>query len=162
MPDTGSLAIVSQWQFVGLAVEVFQEATVLAIFFFLGSQIRSGTATQLDRAKSVFVFIFGVALVFSIGIFLFRDAFITLIGTSPDIQAQTRTFLGISIFSVPFTLLSAAIIVLFEALRLRTLVLVMAIVNVVLRFVLDSLFFGGLCILIGRVYCQRGLVYAFG
>ena len=143
LPDTGALAIVSQWQFVGLAVEVFQEATVLAIFFFLGSQIRSGTATQLDRAKSVFVFIFGVALVFSIGIFLFRDEFITLIGTSPDIQAQTRTFLGISIFSVPFTLLSAAIIVLFEALRLRTLVLIMAIVNVVLRFLLDSLFFGG-------------------
>ena len=143
LPDTGSLAIVSQWQFVGLAVEVFQEATVLAIFFFLGSQIRNGAAIQLDRAKSVFVFIFAVALVFSIGIFLFRDAFITLIGTSPDIQAHTRTFLGISIFSVPFALMSAAIIVLFEALRLRTLVFAMAIVNVVLRFLLDSLFFGG-------------------
>ena len=143
LPDTGALAIVSQWQFVGLAVEVFQEATVLAIFFFLGSQIRNGAAIQLDRAKSVFVFIFGVALVFSVGIFLFRDEFITLIGTSPDIQAQTRTFLGISIFSVPFALMSAAIIVLFEALRLRTLVFAMAIVNVVLRFLLDSLFFGG-------------------
>ncbi len=40
IPDPGSLAVVSQWQFVGLVVEVFQEATVLAIFFFLGSQIR--------------------------------------------------------------------------------------------------------------------------
>ena len=40
LPDPGSLAIVSQWQFVGLVIEVFQEATVLAIFFFLGSQIR--------------------------------------------------------------------------------------------------------------------------
>ena len=143
LPDTGSLAIVSQWQFIGLAVEVFQEATVLAIFFFLGSQIRNGTAKQLDRAKSVFVFIFGVALVFSVGVFLFRDAFITLIGTSPDILSQTRTFLGISIFSIPFSLMSAAIIVLFEALQLRRLVFVMAIVNVVLRFILDSLFFGG-------------------
>ena len=36
LPDPGSLAIVSQWQFVSLVVEVFQEATVLAIFFFLG------------------------------------------------------------------------------------------------------------------------------
>ena len=143
LPDTGSLAIVSQWQFVGLAVEVFQEATVLAIFFFLGSQISNGTTKQLDRAKSVFVFIFGVALVFSVGVFLFRDAFITLIGTSPDIQTQTRTFLGISIFSIPFSMMSAAIIVLFEALQLRRLVFIMAIVNVVLRFVLDSLFFGG-------------------
>ncbi len=143
LPDTGSLAIVSQWQFVGLAVEVFQEATVLAIFFFIGSQIRNGATIQIDRAKSVLVFIFTVALVFSVGVFLFRDAFITLIGTSPDIQTQTRSFLSISIFSVPFTLLAAAIIVLFEALGLRRLVLIMAIVNVALRFALDSLFFGG-------------------
>ncbi len=143
LPDPGSLAIVSQWQFVGLVVEVFQEATVLAIFFFIGSQIRSGTAVQLDRAKSVLVFIFLASLVFSTVVFLFRDAFITLIGTSPEIQSQTRGFLGISIFSIPFTLLAAAIVVLFEALRLRALVFVMAISNLLLRFALDSFFFGG-------------------
>ena len=143
IPDAGSLAIVSQWQFVGLVVEVFQEATVLAIFFFLGSQIRSGTTIQLDRAKSVLTFIFLASLVFSVGVFFFRDTFITLIGTSADIQGQTRSFLGISIFSIPFTILAAAMVVLFESLGMRMLVFVMAIVNVLLRFVLDSLFFGG-------------------
>ncbi len=143
IPDPGSLAIVSQWQFVGLIVEVFQEATVLAIFFFLGSQIRSAAAIQIDRAKSVFVFIFIASLVFSIGVFLFRDVFITLIGTSTEIQEQTRGFLGISIFSIPFTLLAAAIVVLFESLGLRRLVFAMAIVNIALRFAFDSLFFGG-------------------
>ena len=143
IPDAGSLAIISQWQFVGLVVEVFQEATVLAIFFFLGSQIRSGQSVQLDRAKSVFTFIFLASLVFALGVFFFRDAFITLIGTSPEIQQQTRGFLGISIFSIPFTILAAAIVVMFEAMGMRTLVFVMAIVNVLLRFVLDSLFFGG-------------------
>ena len=143
IPSTGSLAIVSQWQFVGLVVEVFQEASVLAIFFFLGSQIRSGTATQLDRAKSVFAFIFLCSLVFSLGVFLFRDAFITLIGTPTDIQQQTRSFLGISIFSIPFTILAAATIVLFESLGMRRLVLIMAVVNIALRFAADSLFFGG-------------------
>ena len=143
LPDPGSLAIVSQWQFVGLIIEVFQEATVLAIFFFLGSQIRSGTAVQIDRTKSVLLFIFVTSLIFSVGVFLFRDAFIGLIGTSAEIQSQTRSFLGISIFSVPFTILAAAIVVLFEALGLRRLVLVMAIANVALRFALDSLFFGG-------------------
>ena len=99
LPDPGSLAIVSQWQFVGrrgLVVEVFQEATVLAIFFFLGSQIRSLQTIQLDRTKSVFTFIFGASLVFSVGVFLFRDAFITLIGTSPEIQEQTRSHRALS------------------------------------------------------------------
>ena len=143
LPDASSLAIVSQWQFVGVVVEVFQEATVLAIFFFLGSQIRSGPAVQLDRTKSVLTFIFLASLVFSGAVFLFRDVFVTLIGTSPEIQVQTRAFLGISIFSIPFTVLAAAIVVLFEALRLRALVFFMAILNILLRFVLDSLFFGG-------------------
>lgn len=143
LPDPSSLAIVSQWQFVGLVVEVFQEATVLAIFFFLGSQIRSAAILQIDRAKSVLVFVFIASLVFSMGVFVFRDAFITLIGTSETIQAQTSAFLGVSIFSIPFILLAAAVIVLFESLRLRRLVLIMALVNVALRFVFDSLFFGG-------------------
>ena len=143
LPDAGSLAIVSQWQFVGLVVEVFQEATVLAIFFFLGSQIRSAGTIQIDRAKSVLTFIFLASLVFSVGVFFFRDTFITLIGTSPEIRDQTRAFLGVSIFSIPFTLLSAAIVVLLQALGLRLLVFVMAVVNVLIRFVLDSLFFGG-------------------
>ena len=143
IPDPGSLAIVSQWQFVGLVVEVFQEATVLAIFFFIGSQIRKSASLQLDRAKSVLVFLFFASIVFSIGVFIFRDAFISLIGTSESIQGQTRAFLGISIFSIPFTLLAAALIALFESLRLRSLVLIMAVVNIALRFALDSLFFGG-------------------
>ena len=143
LPDPGSLAVVSQWQFVGLVIEVFQEATVLAIFFFLGSQIRNSASIQVDRAKSVLTFIFLASIVFSVGVFLFRDAFITFIGTSENIQGQTSTFLGISIFSVPFTLLAAAMIVLFESLGLRNLVLCMAIANVALRFCLDSLFFGG-------------------
>ena len=98
---------------------------------------------QLDRAKSVFTFIFLASLVFSAGVFLFRDAFITVIGTPDAIQEQTRSFLGISIFSVPFTMLAAAIIVLFESLGLRKLVFSMAIANVGFRFVTDSLFFGG-------------------
>ena len=143
IPDPGGLAIVAQWQFVGLVVEVFQEATILAIFFFLGSQIRSSTAIQVDRIKSVLTFVFVASLLFSAAVFLFRDAFITLIGTSEEIQAQTRDFLGISIFSIPFTILAAGIIVLLEALNLRGLIFVMAIANVAIRFALDSLFFGG-------------------
>jgi Na+-driven multidrug efflux pump len=143
LPDPSGLAVISQWQFVGLVIEVFQEATVLAIFFFLGSQLHSSTAVQLDRTKSVLSFIFVGSLIFSLGVFLFRDAFITIIGTSGEIQAQTRAFLGISIFSVPFTLLSAAILVLLESLRKRGLILVLALSNVLLLFAFDSLFFGG-------------------
>ena len=92
LPDPGSLAIVSQWQFVGLIVEVFQEATVLAIFFFLGSQIRSGTALQFDRAKSVLTFIFLTSLLFSVAVFLFRDSFIAPSVPHPVSRAKLGNF----------------------------------------------------------------------
>ncbi len=143
IPDTGSLAIVAQWQFVGLIVEVFQEATVLAVFFFLGSQIRSGADIQLDRAKSVLTFIFGASFLFAVVVFLFRGAFVDLIDTPDEIRTQTSAFLAINVFSIPFTLLSAAIVVLFQALGMRRVVFALAILNVILLFVFDSLLFGG-------------------
>ena len=142
LPDPGSLAIVSQWQFVGLAVEILQEATVLAIFFFVGSQIRNSSDIQMDRAKTVLFVIFVASLAYAVGVFVFTDAFVDIIGTPEDIRDQTRQYLGISVFSLPFTVLSAAIVVLFESLGLRRLVLVMAFANVALLFGMDMLFFG--------------------
>ena len=143
IPDTGSLAIVAQWQFVSLIVEVFQEATVLAVFFFLGSQIRSAAAIQLDRAKSVISFIFIASFLFAVVVFLFRGAFVELIDTPDEIRAETAAFLAVNVFSIPFMLLSAAIVVLFQALGMRRVVFALAILNVLLLFVLDSLLFGG-------------------
>ena len=142
LPDPGSLAIVSQWQFVGLVMEVFQEAMVLAIFFFLGSQIRSGVAVQIDRAKTVLFVIFIASLAYSAGVFAFTDSFVDIIGTPEEIREQTQQYLGISVFSLPFTVLAMAIVVLFESLGMRRLVLIMALANVALLFGLDMLFFG--------------------
>ena len=142
LPDPGSLAIVSQWQFVGLAVEVLQEATVLAIFFFVGSQIRGGRAVQMDRARTVLFVIFAASLAYSAGVFAFTDAFIDAIGTPEEIRDQTRAYLEVSVFSLPFTVLAAAVVVLFESLGMRRMVLAMALINVGLMFGMDMLFFG--------------------
>ena len=142
LPDPGSLAIVSQWQFVGLVVEIFQEATVLAIFFFVGSQIHSNTTVHMDRAKTVLFIIFVASLAYSIVVFAFTDSFIEAIGTPEAIRDQTMQYLQISVFSLPFTVLAAAIVVLFESLGMRRTILVMAFVNVALLFGMDMLFFG--------------------
>ena len=142
LPDPGSLAIISQWQFVGLVVEILQEATVLAIFFYVGSQIRGGAAIRMDRAKTVLFIIFAASLAYSAGVFVFTDAFIDAIGTPEEIRNQTRSYLEVSVFSLPFTVLAAATVVLFESLGMRRMVLVMALVNVGLMFGMDMLFFG--------------------
>ena len=126
----------------GLAVEVLQEATVLAIFFYVGSQIRGGAAIRMDRAKTVLFVIFAASLAYSAGVFAFTDAFIDVIGTPGEIRDQTRSYLEVSVFSLPFTVLAAAVVVLFESLGMRRMVLVMALVNVGLMFGMDILFFG--------------------
>ena len=143
IPDPGALAIVAQWQFVNLVIEVFQEATVLAVYFFVGSRIASSALVQLDRLKSVLVFIFVVSTVFAVAAFAFRGSFVEIVATPEAIQAETRDFLGITVLGTPFVLRYAASIVILQALNKRALILGMALLNVLVRFALDSLFFGG-------------------
>lgn len=143
IPDLGALAIVAQWQFVNLVIEVFQEATVLAIYFFVGSRIASSAVVQLDRLKSVLSFIFVVSSVFALAMFAFRGSFVDLVATPEAIQAETRGFLGITVLGTPFVLLYAASIVVLQALNKRALILGMAFLNILVRFAFDSLLFGG-------------------
>ena len=141
-PDPASLAIVSQWQFVGLVAEVLQEAMVLAIFFYVGSQIRGVTGVQLDRAKTALFVTFVILLAYSIVVFVFTDSFIDAAGTPEEIRDRTRGYLDVAIFSIPFTVLAATIVVLFESLGMRRMVLFMAFLNVGLMFGMDMIFFG--------------------
>ena len=149
IPDPGALAIVAQWQFVNLVIEVFQEATVLAIYFFVGSRIASSAVVQLDRLKSVLVFIFVVSTVFTVAAFAFRGNFVEIVATPQAIQAETRDFLGVTVLGTPFVLLFAAAMVILQALNKRALILGMAFLNVLVRFAFDSLFFGGYAFSLG-------------
>ncbi len=143
IPDPSALAIVAQWQFVNLVIEVFQEATVLAIYFFVGSRIASSSLVQLDRLKSVLVFIFIVSVVFAAAVFALRGSFVEIVATPEAIQAETRDFLGLTVLGTPFVLLYAASIVILQALNKRALILGMAFLNLLVRFAFDSLLFGG-------------------
>ena len=143
IPDPSALAIVAQWQFVNLVIEVFQEATVLAIYFFVGSRISGSTSVQLDRLKSVLAFIFIIAAIFTMAAFVFRGSFVEVIDTPVALRSETTGFLGVTVLSTPFTLLYAASIVLLQALNKRSLILAMAFLNVLVRFAFDTLFFGG-------------------
>ena len=142
IPDASALAIVAQWQFINLAIEVFQEATVLAIYFFVGSRISSGVSVQLDRLKSILLFILVVSAIFSAAVFLFRDGFAEIVDTPASIRTETVEFLGITALGTPFVLLYAASMVILQALNRKGIILAMAVLNILLRFALDSLFFG--------------------
>ncbi len=62
--------------------------------------------------------------------------------TPASIRTETVEFLGIIALGTPFVLLYAASMVILQALNRRGIILTMAVLNILLRFALDSLFFG--------------------
>jgi Na+-driven multidrug efflux pump len=142
IPDTNALATVAQWQFMELLLEVVQETFVLAIFFFVGKGIQSkdGPGPQIRTSlTTIFIFSSIIAAV----LFSFSSRFVAIIGTPADIQAATATFLKIKTAGIPILLLCTASVMIIETINRKKLILTMAVLQVVYRFVCDSFFFGG-------------------
>jgi Na+-driven multidrug efflux pump len=142
IPDTNALATVAQWQFIELLLEVVQETFVLAIFFFIGRGIQSKEGPgQPIRTSMTSILLFSCVL--AIILFALSDNFVSIIGTPETIRATTSTFLKIKTAGVPLFLLSMASVVVVETINRKRMILTLAILQVVYRFILDSLFYGG-------------------
>jgi Na+-driven multidrug efflux pump len=142
IPDTNALATVAQWQFIELLLEVIQETFVLAIFFFVGRglQSREGPGSPIRTSlSSILVFSVVIAGI----LFALSDNFVDIIGTPENIRETTSTFLRIKTAGVPIFLLSMASVIIVETINRKRMLLTLAILQVVYRFVLDSLFYGG-------------------
>ncbi len=142
IPDTNALATVAQWQFVDLLLEVVQETFVLAIFFFVGKGLQSkqGPGSPI-RTSLKMIFLFSIVL--AVTLFSLSSHFVAIIGTPETIREITSTFLKIKTAGIPIFLLSAASVIIVETVNRKKLILTLAILQVVYRFVLDSLFYGG-------------------
>jgi Na+-driven multidrug efflux pump len=142
IPNTNTLAIVAQWQFVDLLLEVVQETFVLAIFFFVGKglQSRQGPGLQI---KTTLTTILLFSIVLAGVLFIFSSHFVEIIGTPEAIRETTSTFLKIKTAGIPIFLLSAASVIIVETINRKKIILTLAVLQVIFRFVLDSLFYGG-------------------
>lgn len=142
IPDVNALATVAQWQFIELLLEIVQETFILAIFFFVGRGMQSQQGpgspirTSLSSILVFSVIIAGILLVFS-------DNFVSIIGTPEAIRETTSTFLKIKSAGVPIFFLSMASVVIVETINRKRMIFTLAILQVVYRFILDSLFYGG-------------------
>ena len=142
IPDTNALATVAQWQFIELLLEVVQETFVLAIFFFVGRGIqRKEGPGQPIRTSLTAILLFSVVL--AAVLFTISDSFVNIIGTPESIRDITSTFLKIKTAGIPLFLLSMASVIIVETINRKRLILTLAILQVVYRFILDSLFYGG-------------------
>jgi len=142
IPDVNALATVAQWQFIELLLEVIQETFVLAIFFFVGRGIQSnlGPGSPIRTSlTSIFLFTSVLAVV----LFIFSESFISIIGTPESIRETTSLFLKIKTAGIPIFLLSMASVIIVETVNRKRFILTLAILQVIYRFILDSLFYGG-------------------
>jgi Na+-driven multidrug efflux pump len=142
IPDINALATVAQWQFIELLLEIVQETFVLAIFFFIGKGIQSNQGPGYPiRTSLTIIFLFSSFL--AIILFSLSSSFVAIIGTPEAIRETTSTFLKIKTAGIPIFLLSAASVIIIETINRKRLILTLAILQVVYRFILDSLFYGG-------------------
>lgn len=142
IPDVNALATVAQWQFIELLLEIIQETFVLAIFFFVGRGIQSnqGPGSPI-RTSLTTILLFSTAI--AIALFFISDSFVNIIGTPEAIRETTSTFLKIKTAGIPIFLLSIASVIIVETINRKKLIVTLAVLQVVYRFVLDSLFYGG-------------------
>jgi Na+-driven multidrug efflux pump len=142
IPATNALATVAQWQFIELLLEVVQETFVLAIFFFVGKGIQSkqGPGSQIKTSLTM-IFLFSIVL--AVTLFSLSSHFVAIIGTPETIRETTSIFLKIKTAGIPIFLLSAASVIIVETVNRKKLILTLAVLQVVYRFIMDSLFYGG-------------------
>ena len=142
IPDVNALAMVAQWQFIELLLEVIQETFVLAIFFFVGRGIQSNLGPGYPiRTSLTIIFLFS-SIIAAI-LFGLSSSFVAIIGTPEAIQETTSTFRKIKTAAIPIYLLAAASVIIVETINRKRLILTLAVLQVVYRFILDSLFYGG-------------------
>jgi len=142
IPDTSALATVAQWQFVDLILEVIQETFVLAMFFFVGRAIYSNESPGYPIRTALSIILLFSSVLAAI-LFALSGSFVDVIGTPQSMQATTSTFLKIKSAGIPLILLSTALVITVETINRKRLILITAILQVVYRFIFDSLFYGG-------------------
>jgi len=142
IPDTSALATVAQWGFIELMIEVVQETFVLGIFFFVGRTVLRGDHPGYPMRTALSI-IFWVSLVFAFSLFVSARLFVDVIGTPESIQQTTISFLRLKSASVPITLITVALVIMVETVNRKRLIFATAVLNVLYRFVFDSLFYGG-------------------
>lgn len=143
LPTANGLAIISQWQFIQVFLEILQEAFVLPIFFFIGSKIKNSKNEIAQRIKTSFSILILIILPVVVIIYFNIGSFVQIIGTADAIKLSTESFLKIKIWSVLFNILCIGIIITVESLNKKRLLLSLTILKLLLSVAIDSLFYGG-------------------
>lgn len=142
-PRDNNLAIVSQWQFVQVALEVIQEALVFPLFFYIGSQWQERREALFQRARDVFFYLLVFLAPAILLLYFGMGAFVERINTTEALRMATTGFLRIKLGALLLGIINAGLIIMVESLRKKRILLYLLFLKLLLSVVFDSWFFGG-------------------
>jgi Na+-driven multidrug efflux pump len=142
-PQENNLTVIAQWQFIQVALEVFQEALVLPLFFLVGSRWQQGKATVFQGAQASFFLLAIILLPIMLFLYFRMSWFVEQINTDEGIRGGTIAFLRIKLASLFLGIINTGLIIVIESLRKRGMLLRLLTMKLLCSVTFDSWFFGG-------------------
>ncbi|MCF2138341.1 MAG: polysaccharide biosynthesis C-terminal domain-containing protein [Candidatus Thorarchaeota archaeon] len=134
--DYSSLAIAEQYEFMGILIEIVNETIPFGILALVSQSYK-------DRNSVVRQFVAGITLqlilstTLAVIILANMSSFVDFIGTSPELAAQTVSYLSLRAIALPFASLSLLLVVGLKSMDRAKLALGIVVVNVAVNMVLD-------------------------
>ncbi len=139
LPNTNGLAILAQWKFVELALEVLQEAFILPMFYFLYLHHKDFVAKFITAN----IVVMTVIIIGSLLFYFIADIFVTITNTPEAIRAETSAYLKINIFGVLFSFLSQMLLIALKSGFLYRNIIIFQLLSLTLNIGFNALFIGG-------------------
>lgn len=113
LPGEWSYSIAGQLSWVNLIYEIVNEAIILPLFFFVGKVI-SDRKEFTNRLKTGLLISLGIYSVLAVAVILFAEPMLTAMAATPDIIADSATYIRIesiaNVFGILFSFGSVALI----------------------------------------------------
>ena len=113
LPGEWSYSIAGQLSWVNLIYEIVNEAIILPLFFFVGKVI-SDRKEFTNRLKTGLLISLGIYSVLAVAVIIFAEPMLTAMAATPDIIADSVTYIRIeciaNIFGILFSFGSVALI----------------------------------------------------
>ena len=113
LPGEWSYSIAGQLSWVNLIYEIVNEAIILPLYFFIGKVIENHKEFT-NRLKTGFLISFGIYSVLALTVILFAESMLHAMSATPDIIADSATYIRIesiaNIFDILFSFGSVALV----------------------------------------------------
>ncbi len=142
-PQENNLGVLSQWQFIQIALEVIQEVFVFPLYFFVGRQWRQSKAAVSQSIRSGAAYLLLILCPFALLSIWGMGLVLDQISADESIRASALLFLRLKTAAAVVGIFNTALIVITESLRRTRLILGILFLKLLFSLTFDSWLFGG-------------------